>query len=267
MPTFDSIAPELRVQIYELVLHSDDPLKRTLLKEIRTGMAETNDDDDDDSKPIIINTAILFASRLIHREALTVFYKRNTIRICHTDICSSGGDAPTALSCVEPLLVNARSQLAGSRYPNVKTIKIDVAESDAICCFEGVSGYLRSLSYTLRYTGVASFASVMPQSKSLRSLSYTFVCTELVDEWKAISTDYTPERLDAPSVLSFEETLTGHGAINWNLCTCFARLQANLPLNAEMLEEMNYDGLQQEEFVGRDWSSDAYEQITNAILL
>ncbi|KAK5687772.1 hypothetical protein LTS10_001912 [Elasticomyces elasticus] len=87
MPTLESIAVELRLQIYGYVLGFDTPLKRSVFVWLDQKVSTAK-------KPTAVDTAIL----RIFQEALLKIYNLNTIYVCHMDICVAGAYAQIALS-------------------------------------------------------------------------------------------------------------------------------------------------------------------------
>ncbi|KAI6875041.1 hypothetical protein KC343_g17256 [Hortaea werneckii] len=79
------LPPEIRLDIYEFLLCFDCPLKR-----IKT-IDELDGTLDDEVRQYVrggrIELGILFACRTTFREALPVFYKLNTVSLCHDDVC------------------------------------------------------------------------------------------------------------------------------------------------------------------------------------
>ncbi|KAK3643859.1 hypothetical protein LTR56_009954 [Elasticomyces elasticus] len=88
MAIFTDLATETRFQIFEYLLQAPTTIKRAAVKQCDKPHPTPY------SKQEVTNlfrrvnaTAILFVSRQIHDEAVTVFYALNTIRIQHEDIC------------------------------------------------------------------------------------------------------------------------------------------------------------------------------------
>ncbi|KAI7219263.1 hypothetical protein KC333_g3077 [Hortaea werneckii] len=79
------LPPEIRLEIYEYLFCFDCPLKRIKTIEELDGTLE------DEVRQYVrgdrIELGILFASRTTFREALPVFYKLNTVSLCHDDVC------------------------------------------------------------------------------------------------------------------------------------------------------------------------------------
>ncbi|KAI7163572.1 hypothetical protein KC343_g5515 [Hortaea werneckii] len=79
------LPPEIRLDIYEYLLRFHCPLKR-----IKT-IDELDGTLDDEVRQYVrggrIELGILFACHTTFREALPVFYKLNTVSLCHDDVC------------------------------------------------------------------------------------------------------------------------------------------------------------------------------------
>ncbi|KAI7374475.1 hypothetical protein KC336_g20207, partial [Hortaea werneckii] len=79
------VPPEIRLEIYEYLLRFDCPLKRIKAIDELDGTPE------DELRQYVrgnrVELGILFASRTTFREALPVFYKLNTVSLCHDDVC------------------------------------------------------------------------------------------------------------------------------------------------------------------------------------
>ncbi|KAK0945703.1 hypothetical protein LTR29_002815 [Friedmanniomyces endolithicus] len=83
--SFMCLPAELRLDIYERVLQFDCSLRRIKL------ITELDGTIEDELRQVVrgghADISILFACRTTFNEALPILYKRNTISLCHDDVC------------------------------------------------------------------------------------------------------------------------------------------------------------------------------------
>ena len=76
----DKLAPEIRLQIYGHALSFGHPLKRAKdIKKWKQRLAKLRDH----GYSKTVNVSILISCKKVFVEAIEVFYKRNTIMLCH----------------------------------------------------------------------------------------------------------------------------------------------------------------------------------------
>ncbi|KAK3657637.1 hypothetical protein LTR56_002412 [Elasticomyces elasticus] len=274
MPNLDTIAPELRLNIYEHVLRFDIPLKRTLFDRLlrkRSSMVS------------MVNTSILRVCRTIHEEALPVFYNSNAIWICHLDVCLSGKFARTSLSCAQNLIVHARmtadsegcedewpyqtcdvedtaqllQQFAGPRYPRLQTLTIEAGLDDAgnvwYDTYGTIAEGLRKQGAEVTYTGLARFTIASTPTVGNQKPAITFQDARTAEAFDLLSGLTRPEL----------ENMELVGRLCWRIFGSYKfTAHAQLPLPKYQLNVLEDAHLSREDFDGQPISSAMYESMT-----
>ncbi|KAK5687773.1 hypothetical protein LTS10_001913 [Elasticomyces elasticus] len=294
MPNFNTIAPELRLHIYEHVLRFDAPLKRTLFDRLQVKEYEDNY-----NLPDPANTAILSVCRQVHDEALPVFYKVNTIWICHSDVCLSDIYTRTSLSCVKKLIVHARMthndkvcvdgeflkscwisrmagllrQLVGPQYPRLRTITIDSTmddfgdedddmESNWWFACSNVEKYLRESGAEVTYTGLARLTITLAATTAAQQQpTITLQCAaaaQVMDSALKLSKAELKARTTDGLFERHEDMLS-------RVCNTIARAHAQLPLSTNQRMILGQAGLRCEDVDGQTLSSAVYRKMTSAL--
>ncbi|KAK5705508.1 hypothetical protein LTR97_002627 [Elasticomyces elasticus] len=281
MPNFNTIAPELRLHIYEHILRFDAPLKRTLFDRLLVKEYEDNYE-----LPEPANTAILSVCRQV-----------NTIWICHSDVCLGDSYTRTSLSCVKKLIVHARMthnprvcedgefnkscwiarlagllrQLVGPQYPRLRTITVDSTMDNFddddwdpnwwFAC-ESVEKHLRESGAEVTYTGLAR-------------LTITLAATTALQQQPTIKLHCAAEAQGMDSMLKLSKaelearTIKGlferHEDMLSRLCITCARAHAQLPLSTDQRMVPGEAGLRCEDFDGQTLFSAMYRKMTSAL--
>ncbi|KAK4944752.1 hypothetical protein LTR10_015922 [Elasticomyces elasticus] len=286
MPNLDTIAPELRLHIYEHALSFDTPLKRTLFDRLRITTHHNRD-----HPPAIVNTALLRVCRMVYEEALPVFYKLNSIWICHTDVCLSTKYARTSLSCTQSLLVHARltqdphacneggtiyscfivytprllQHFTGPAYPRLRSLTIEspLESPDEDLgwpiTYEETVEHLRNSDVEVTYTGITRFTAVLAETTGHRQSTITIQCgaaAAAADRMFALS------RAELAKA-SLQDTFSGMGKRVFEVCYAFARAHAQLPLQSHQYKTLKEGGLRREDFDGSPFSPAMYERMTS----
>ncbi|KAK5707116.1 hypothetical protein LTR17_020988 [Elasticomyces elasticus] len=281
MPNLDTIATELRLNIYEHVLRCNSPLRRAISND------RTSDDERD---PAAVSTAILCVSRQIYEEALPVFYAVNTISIRHTNFCLATSRTQGSLSYAADLLVHAHMRdnddaddnvcpnveyitscfLRGARqllrgfvgpmHPRLKMLTIECARTGQGEEWYGeeVLKYLQGARVT--YTGATRFEVVLDPTHGHKQPSITFQCTAIAGIMDRLL-HHTQSELEMEGLRGkgFEDI----GELS-TLCLAiiFARNQASLTHDQRsVLEDAE---LRPEAFSGQPLSPALYKIMTRA---
>ncbi|KAK5731616.1 hypothetical protein LTR17_011208 [Elasticomyces elasticus] len=286
MPNLDTIATELRLNIYEHVFSTEKPLKRILSQGTPSQSQAARG-----RQPTKAITAILQTCRQICDEALPVLYKVGTLTICHTDICRSEGHTRTSLSCPKDLLVHAsldREEACEdincftyrvphilqefiAEHPKLQSLTIDcvmdtttddpndVVRANDLSWFfvcEYVEDYLREAGGKVTYTGLARANVTLATTTALNQPTITFQCAEVA------------ETLDRMLRLSHNELERDSEADplkarQFAVCNAFARAHAQLHISADQLEILKEAGLGPEDFDGKPLSAKMYRDMTS----
>ncbi|KAK3634573.1 hypothetical protein LTR56_011017 [Elasticomyces elasticus] len=272
MPNFNTIAPELRLHIYEHVLRFDAPLKRTLFDRLLVKEYEDNYE-----LPEPANTAILSVCRQVHDEALPVFYKVNTIWICHSDVCLGDSYTRTSLSCVKKLIVHARMTHNprvcedGPQYPRLRTITVDSTMDNFdddywdpnwwFAC-ESVEKHLRESGAEVTYTGLARLTITLAATTAVQQQPTIKLRCAAAAQGMDNMLKLSKEELEARTM---EGLFERHEDMLSRVCITFARAHAQLPLSADQRMVLGQAGLRCEDFDGQTLSSAMYRKMTSAL--
>ncbi|KAK4892368.1 hypothetical protein LTR27_009202 [Elasticomyces elasticus] len=291
MPNFNTIAPELRLNIYEHLFSTKKPLKRILSR----GAPSQNQAAHGAQSTRAI-TAILQTCRQIHDEALPMLYKAGTLMICHTDICTADGYARTSLSCPKDLLVHASLDkdkdecedepdhitCLTSRlpcllhqfvfeHPKLQSLTIDcvlvtmandandVEGANDLSWFftcEEVEDYLFEAGATVTYTGLTKVNITLATTTGVQHPTLIIQCAEVAR---------TLDRMLRLSHAELEEASEADPfkARQFAVCNAFARAHAQLQLSADQLKIIREAGLKPACFDGKPLSHDMYGSMTS----
>ncbi|KAK5705505.1 hypothetical protein LTR97_002624 [Elasticomyces elasticus] len=181
MPSFDTIPPELRLQIYGELLRFDVPLKRTIRQEYPYIPWRSY------RPTIIAGTAILC----------------NTVCINHHDVCIEGDVAETSLSYDDRLVVKAKmifhddscrpcfqtslpsfmQRFDVDRYPKLETIFVEFAERNPGIDFYDTVNYLSHAGIKSWYTSVARLNVAMPAKAGSSGIDVSFRVSVTLEAW------------------------------------------------------------------------------------
>ncbi|KAK3657640.1 hypothetical protein LTR56_002415 [Elasticomyces elasticus] len=276
MASLNTIAPELRLQIYEEVLRFDGSLERTMHIEKRDRMST--------APSVLADTAILRTSRKMYQEALPVFYKVNTICINHADVCTQDGIINTSLSCDEKLVVKAKWThhraadhlcfrrrlpsllrcLAGDRYPKLKSLFVELCTQncpgiDFIITHE----YLNNAGIKSWYTGVARLEIAVPAKAGSNRIAFSFQIPLASKAWESLA--------DTPRNVLVEGSPNGHlealgcpGTWEKPLMVC-ARARAGLPVARGDRKYLRRWSIAITDLQASEISSETYRRMTKHI--
>ncbi|KAK5712053.1 hypothetical protein LTR15_012122 [Elasticomyces elasticus] len=293
MPDLDTIAPELRLNIYEHLLRFDTPLKRTLFHRLQIKLHGIGG-----PQAAKVDTAIFRVCRQIFDEALPVFYKSNVIWVCHSDVCVSDRYARTSLSCTKSLLVHARltqnryecenddseptcvkrqaiellQQFAGPQYPRLRSLTLEGGPYEGaaewnLACGKIVADQLRKSGVEVTYTGLARFTVTLASSSTTagddpKHLTITSHCASVAEAF---------DHMSGLSRAEFEAAVLGEDICRLvddeceaEVCVSFARAHTQQALLTEHREILDRAGLSRKDFDGQPLSAVMYERVTNA---
>ncbi|KAI6894616.1 hypothetical protein KC318_g11812 [Hortaea werneckii] len=134
------LPPEIRLEIYEYSLGFDCPLKRIKTIDELDGTLE------DEVRQYVrgdrIELGILFASRTTFREALPVFYKLNTVSLCHDDVLVDWLESGPWTTCPEcsSYASSFFANFSPQHFPRLKQVTFDL---------EGFEGGFDELRYQI----------------------------------------------------------------------------------------------------------------------
>ncbi|KAK5687776.1 hypothetical protein LTS10_001916 [Elasticomyces elasticus] len=249
MPSFDTIAPELRLQIYGEVLRFELPLARTMHKE-ESDIRRTH------KRPLVIaDTAILCVSRKVHQEATPVFYKLNSICVTHTDVCVSGHDANTTQSCDEELVVKAQltvynsppcsqcfhpklplllQQFTEERFPKLESVCVEVPTCNISSYFNYAIGAFTNMHIKTRYTGLAKINVEMPAAAASRPITFTIHVAAATTIWEDL-VSLQRKKFEEEDLSEDPRTWSSGGYwFRWSIwLELWARIYVGLPIPAD----------------------------------
>ncbi|KAK5687777.1 hypothetical protein LTS10_001917 [Elasticomyces elasticus] len=274
MPSLNTIAPELRLLIYAELWHFEGTLERTMHKEDEGPKSF-------DRQTAIADTAILCVSRKLlkadmyhsrHEEALPLFYELNTIRINHYDICLAGGIANTALSCNEKLVMKAQPTVHddacrchyeglgsllqwfdGTRYPNLRVLRIEVTTRAFGLFYQSVSRVFRNTGMQLR---VAKLEIALPSNFP----RLTIQTTSAIKAWDGFS-QLSAQELEAWKVTDRPVWMQVRER-NDRPFLAWARIRAGLPLERSEAWCVLNPGIEQAELEAQEFSSNTYKKMS-----
>ncbi|KAK4892371.1 hypothetical protein LTR27_009205 [Elasticomyces elasticus] len=246
MASLDTIAPELRLQIYEELLRFNGSLERTMHIEEHDHMST--------ARPIIADTAILCTSRKIHQEALPVFYKLNTICVHHDNVCWVSNktytaqqscdrehitkvqltvheDARCRLCFYSPYLMLLLQGFNTVRYPKLESVSIEVEARDIGYFFHTTTEAYRYSDFKFRYTSLAKVDVQMAAGLGSPPIIFKIQVTAARTAWEYLIS-LQQERLDEEDWSGAPEAW--NSLKEWRKPLEFwARVHAGLPVSVE----------------------------------